>query len=179
MLDVCFTDENIGTVVGSTYWFLGNTILRTTDGGISWSSQISGTNLHLYNVFFTDANNGWAVGINGTILRTTNGGVTFIEDENNFTQPKEFLLKQNYPNPFNPSTKIKFTIPSNVNSQMSNVTLKVYDILGNEVTTLVNEEKPVGEFEVEFNGGGLPSGIYFYQLKAEWYIETRKMVLLK
>ena len=79
------------------------------------------------------------LGASGTILHTTNGGVTFIEDENNFTQTKEFLLKQNYPNPFNPSTSIQYAI-----SSTQFVTLKVYDLLGREVATLVNEEKTAG-----------------------------------
>ena len=99
-----------------------------------------------------------------------------------------FKLEQNYPNPFNPSTKIKFTIPnvnaSEVERQSQLVTLKVYDILGNEVATLVNEELPAGEYEVEFNshsveGRNLPSGIYFYHLKAAEFNQTIKMVLLK
>ena len=94
----------------------------------------------------------------------------------------EFSLSQNYPNPFNPVTKIKYNIPSVTLRQAQSdikVTLKVYDILGREVATLVNEEKPAGEYEVEFNGIGLPSGIYFYQLKAGEYSETRKMILIK
>ena len=78
----------------------------------------------------------------------------------------EFYLEQNYPNPFNPSTKIKYTIPSVTLSGVegSLVTLKVYDILGNEVTTLVNEEKSAGTYEVDFDAAGLSSGIYFYKL---------------
>ena len=93
-----------------------------------------------------------------------------------------FNLNQNYPNPFNPGTKIKFIIPSFIANgvrQTQFVTLKVYDVLGNEVSTLVNEEKSAGEFEVEFNGSNIPSGIYFYQLKAGNYIETKKMILIK
>ena len=86
----------------------------------------------------------------------------------------EFILKQNYPNPFNPRTTIKYQIP-----KISFVTIKVYDVLGKEISTLVNEEKPAGNYEVEFTGDGLPSGIYFYQLRAGNYIETKKMVLLK
>jgi len=90
-----------------------------------------------------------------------------------------YSLNQNYPNPFNPSTKIKYQIP-----ELSFVTLKLYDVLGNEITTLVNEEKPAGKYEVEFNSRGLihqtlPSGIYFYQLKAGSFIETKKMLMLK
>ncbi len=88
--------------------------------------------------------------------------------------PLSFSLSQNYPNPFNPSTVISYRLPA-----ISNVTLKIYDVLGNEITTLVNEEKQPGTYEVEFNGTELPSGIYFYQLKAGNYIETKKMVLIK
>ncbi len=93
-----------------------------------------------------------------------------------------YSLSQNYPNPFNPSTNIKFQI-----SELGFISLKVYDILGNEIATLVNEEKPAGSYEIEFStslmhqsaGGGLPSGIYFYQLKAGNFIQTKKMLLIK
>ncbi|NWG29755.1 MAG: T9SS type A sorting domain-containing protein [Ignavibacteriaceae bacterium] len=99
----------------------------------------------------------------------------------------KFSLSQNYPNPFNPVTKIKFTIPTppisspfvKGKAKEGFVTLKVYDILGREVATLVNEEKPAGEYEVEFDGSALPSGIYFYQLRARQYSETKKMILLR
>lgn len=85
-----------------------------------------------------------------------------------------FVLDQNYPNPFNPTTTIKFSVP---NFQF--VTLKVYDILGREISTLVNEEKLPGNYEVEFNGSNLSSGIYFYRLSAGAYSQTKKLVLLK
>lgn len=96
--------------------------------------------------------------------------------------PNEFSLSQNYPNPFNPSTKIKYTIPSATLRQAQSdilVTLKVYDVLGNEVATLVNEVQIAGEYEIEFDGSEFPSGIYFYLLKVGSFIETKKMVLLK
>jgi hypothetical protein len=94
--------------------------------------------------------------------------------------PVGFELSQNYPNPFNPSTKIKFTIPSvETTRRVVFTTLKVYDVLGNEIATLVNEELSVGEYEVEFDGTGIPSGIYFYKLKAGNFNKTRKMVLIK
>jgi hypothetical protein len=86
----------------------------------------------------------------------------------------DFSLQQNYPNPFNPSTKISWQLP--VGSQQ---TLKIYDVLGNEVTTLVDEFKPAGNYEFEFDASGLPSGIYFYQLKTEGFVETKKMILVK
>jgi hypothetical protein len=85
-----------------------------------------------------------------------------------------FELMQNYPNPFNPSTKISWQSP--VGSQQ---TLKIYDILGNEVANLVDEYKPAGFYEIEFNASSLPSGVYFYQLKAGEFIKTKKMIFLK
>jgi hypothetical protein len=91
----------------------------------------------------------------------------------------DFELSQNYPNPFNPSTTIMFSIPSNVKGERSNVVLDVYDILGNEVAALVNEEKQPGHHSVEFNAIGLPSGVYFYQLKVGSFIATKKMILLQ
>ncbi len=98
--------------------------------------------------------------------------------------PSKFELAQNYPNPFNPSTKIKFTIP-NTNNPLPGgarggfVSLKVYDILGSEVATLVNEDKPAGNYEVKFDASGLASGIYYYTLKAGEFVSTKKMILIK
>jgi hypothetical protein len=94
--------------------------------------------------------------------------------EINSEMPSSYSLQQNYPNPFNPSTRIKFQIvePGNVN-------LKVYDILGNEITTLVNEEISAGTYEATFDAAGLSSGIYFYTLVAGSFTETKKMILLK
>ncbi|GBD87606.1 FG-GAP repeat protein [bacterium BMS3Abin03] len=106
-------------------------------------------------------------------------------DEINSAVPSEFILSQNYPNPFNPSTKIKFTIAKSPlpggdgRGGLQFVKLVVYDLLGNEVATLVNEEKPAGTYEVEFDASRLSSGIYFYQLQAGSLIETKKMILLR
>jgi len=99
-----------------------------------------------------------------------------VEDEKNLIvdEFKLFQNYQNYPNPFNPSTIISYQI-----SEQQLVTLKVYDILGNEIAVLVNEEKPVGNYEVEFDGRRLTSGVYFYQLRAGSFIQTKKMILLK
>lgn len=88
--------------------------------------------------------------------------------------PDELILFQNYPNPFNPSTTIEYQIPN-----MEFVTLKIYDVLGNEIVALVNEEKPAGAYSVKIDGSKLSSGIYFYQLKAGDYIATKKLILLK
>ncbi len=98
--------------------------------------------------------------------------VTDVENES--WVPFEFILEQNYPNPFNPSTIISWQSPVG-----NHQTLKVYDVLGNEVATIINEFKPAGSYEVEFSAAGLTSGIYFYKLQAENYVETKKMLLLK
>ena len=110
---------------------------------------------------------------------------TDVSADNN--SPVAFRLYQNYPNPFNPTTKIKYTIaPQNLpkggavgTSFMKFVKLKVYDILGNEVATLVNELKPAGNYEVEFNASKLSSGVYFYRLQAGDFMSTKKLMLLK
>jgi len=172
LYSVFFLNQNEGWIAGN-----GGTILHSTDGGTTWSAQTSGTTAMLRDVFFTSTTNGYAVGNNGTILHYTQ--LTDVEEQP--TQPTEFKLEQNYPNPFNPATSIQYTIGS---SQV--VQLKVYDVLGNEVATLVDEEKPAGSYEVEFNsarhsreGGNLTSGVYFYQLKAGNCLETKKMILMK
>jgi hypothetical protein len=85
-----------------------------------------------------------------------------------------YTLEQNYPNPFNPSTKIVFQIP-----EPGNVSLKIYDMLGNEVVSLLNEEKQPGKYEIEFNASHLSSGIYFYTLRSGTFINTKKMILIK
>src|SRR5690606_26033282 len=98
-----------------------------------------------------------------------------VEDE----LPLEFSVAQNYPNPFNPSTKIKFSIPSNVNRETSNVRLIVYDILGRQITTLVDEQLSSGVYEIEFNANELSSGVYFYKLTSGNFVETKKMMILR
>jgi hypothetical protein len=85
-----------------------------------------------------------------------------------------YLLYQNYPNPFNPSTTIKYELPKS-----SDVRLSVYDILGREVSVLVNERREAGVHEVKFEGSNLASGVYFYRLQAGTYMETRKLLLVR
>jgi hypothetical protein len=93
--------------------------------------------------------------------------------------PENFKLYDNYPNPFNPSTKIRFEIPYVQTRDRVSVQLIVYDVLGKEIATLVNEEKSQGNYEVEWDANALPSGIYFYQLMADSFVATKKMILLK
>jgi len=116
----------------------------------------------------------------------TPNSLIFIEnkttsvDEHNVTVTS-FTLHQNYPNPFNPSTRIKFTIPivKKNRDEFLHTILKVYDTMGNEVTTLINEQLAAGEHEAKFDASNLSSGIYFYQLTAGNFIETKKMILMK
>jgi hypothetical protein len=118
--------------------------------------------------------------INGTVYGDT---LTVSVDDEEPNLPAEFSLSQNYPNPFNPTTTIKFTIPLSPllggDGRGGLVTLKVYDVLGNEIATLVNEEKPAGSYKINFNAANLPSGVYFYQLRAGRFVDTKKLILIK
>ena len=115
--------------------------------------------------------------------------ITTTDVKSEINNPILFQLTQNYPNPFNPSTKIRYTIPNVTLSGVegSRVQLKIFDVLGNEITTLVNEYKPAGQYEVNFDASQLSSGIYFYTLQVidpesrsgQGFVETKKMILLK
>ena len=111
------------------------------------------------------------------------GTFKFSEEVNvDVYTPIQFTLEQNYPNPFNPSTKIKYSVPDVIASgakQSQLVTIKVYDVLGREVATLVNEEKEAGRFEVVFDARTLTSGIYFYTMEADKFIDVKKMIIIK
>ena len=111
---------------------------------------------------------------NGELLGDTILTFTAIKSDDIVDAVTTFSLSQNYPNSFNPSTMVEYSIP-----QTAFVTLKVYNILGREIATLVNEEKTIGNYEVEFDGKNLPSGVYFYKFKVGDFIEIRKMVLLR
>ncbi|MBK7381392.1 MAG: T9SS type A sorting domain-containing protein [Ignavibacteriales bacterium] len=90
------------------------------------------------------------------------------------SSPVEYSLLQNYPNPFNPNTSINYSIP-----EKAFVTLKIYDVLGNEVVELINEQKEPGNYQIDFNASGLSSGIYYYTLTAGNFTSTKKMILMK
>jgi hypothetical protein len=107
------------------------------------------------------------------------GEVTSVEDDGSFQLPTVYKLYQNYPNPFNPVTKIQFSIPAH--SENGIVILKIFDILGNEVAELVNEEKSPGNYVVEFNSAnyGLSSGVYFYRIQTDKFADTKKLMLMK
>ncbi|WP_337873144.1 T9SS type A sorting domain-containing protein [Ignavibacterium sp.] len=166
--------------------------------GLNWNSMAT-SNGSFNKIAFFEQENSFYIGGNFSSVSTVgvaNNLVKFIDSSlivttlqnDEIKGPTDFILYQNYPNPFNPSTKIKFAIPASSLNPFSKgegtlVTLKVYDVLGNEIATLVNEEKPAGSYEVEFNAASSikysTSGIYLYQLKAGTYIKTKKMIMLR
>jgi hypothetical protein len=114
-------------------------------------------------------NNAWV-----NFMKLTYNYQQSTDVEENINSIKDFILFNNYPNPFNPSTVISYQLPIS-----SYITLKVFDVLGNEIATLVNEEKPAGSYQVEFNVVDLPSGLYLYKIQAGNYSETKKMLMIK
>jgi len=147
--------------------------IYSIDSGATWSQFPTPDSSEIFDVIFSDSLHGFAVGRKGTILKYKPPIVDAVSNYRGVT-PNSFELFQNYPNPFNPTTILKFSIP-----KRNYVELKVYDILGNEVATLVNEEKLPGEYQIEFSVTDLPSSVYFYRLQTEEYIETKKMLLVK
>jgi photosystem II stability/assembly factor-like uncharacterized protein len=156
-------------------------IYRTTNKGTSWTEQTtalaSGKSFYAISMF--NVNCGWAV--TGTaVTGGTNGGIWKYTDalneisSNNTTTPTSFKLEQNFPNPFNPTTTINYSI-----SKESNVTLKVYNMLGSEVKTLVNEKQSVNNYSVNVDFSSLPSGVYYYKLTAGDFTSTKKLMLVK
>jgi len=167
-----FINENTGWMTGDAGY-----ILRTTNGGTNWDSLVSTTYTDLKSIFFLNKDTGFVVGNNGLILSTINGGGTGFPigvSQISSVIPDRFFLYQNYPNPFNPITIINYQL-----SIFSYVSLKVYDALGQEVASLVNNEQNAGSYSVEWDASHYPSGIYFYKLTLGEFIETRKMVLTK
>ena len=165
--EIHLMNADTGIAVGSS----GN-IYRTMNGGVNWVYIYPGTTNHFYGVFFTSANTGYVSGLPGMLLKTTNG-LTFVNQING-TTPKSFHLKQNYPNPFNPSTNIMFDIPKS-----NHVKIIIYNALGIEITTIVNEKLNSGSYEVSWDGTDYPSGVYFYKLLSGDFVKTKKMVLIK
>ena len=152
----------------------GGGLKKTTNGGVTWLWQNSPTTLTLSSITYTDSVTSISAGFDGTIVKTDNGGTFTGINQNGTEIPNTYSLSQNYPNPFNPSTKISFDIPS-----ASNVNLTVYNILGAEVKVLANEYLAAGKYDVQFRASDLPSGTYFYRLRAGDFTETKKMILIK
>ncbi len=150
-----------------------------TNKGEHWSSINEGLteSSHIFSLVIIN-DYLYAGATDGIWKRPLSEIVVSVKCESNIS-PERYSLSQNYPNPFNPTTTIRYSIPTNVKGEMANVYLKVFDVLGKEVATLVNEEKPAGNYEVEFSSSSLPSGIYFYQFRSNSFSEIKKMILLK
>jgi len=168
LYDVSAPSDKFAYVCGS-----GGMILNTTDGGTTWKEMIVPTARRLKAISFFNNERGFAVGDSGTVLFTSNGGITDVTDKH-LQLPERFELFQNYPNPFNPTTTIRFRI-----STSGFTSLKVFDVLGREVATLVNKELSAGEHSVQWNATEMPSGIYLYRLESGTNVSTRKLVLVK
>ena len=179
LFDVFFLNENEGWAVGN-----GGTILHTTNGGTNWAVEGAGlTSNFLTGVHFTNSNNGYVVGQGKTLIKY--GELIGISPVGGIL-PENYELFQNYPNPFNPKTVISYRLPV-----ISDVKLIVYDMLGREVATLVNEKLSAGSYEVDWpaptgDASNYVSGVYFYRLEAMPdgrqagdYVETKKMLLIK
>jgi len=164
---IFFTDPQNG-------WGCSGRIYRTMNGGLNWNLQLDFSGNFFNTIFFTDSLTGWVAGENGLILKTVTGGITSLNSSNEIL-PGEFILKQNYPNPFNPRSIINYKLVST-----NYISIKIYDILGNQVSVLINEKKNAGSYEIEFDGSSFASGIYFYSLYADGkLIDTKRMMLLK
>jgi hypothetical protein len=165
--------ESDTSLFAGTYYFGVSGLYYSPDNGETWENKNEGIeNIPVLSFAFNEEGYLFA----GTYLQgvyKSRDILTGIKGKNNVGE-HSFYLNQNYPNPFNPHTKIKYSVP-----QTSKVQIKVFDVLGKELETLVNEEKPAGSYEIDFNASELPSGVYFYQLKAGKFIQTKKMILLR
>ncbi|MBL8006659.1 MAG: T9SS type A sorting domain-containing protein [Ignavibacteria bacterium] len=165
MLAIGFRNENTGWIGGNT-----DTTFRTTDGGNTWAYTGFGKNLNNFQ-FFGDSI-GYCVG--QYVYKFDN---TVVIKHVNTVIPNEYLLEQNYPNPFNPFTKISFSVPVALNSVK--VKISVFNILGKEIRTLVNESLTSGNYEIEFDGSNLSSGVYFCKMESGKFLGIKSMILLK
>ncbi len=169
-------------IVNAQTWYLAGDkyLLKTTDAGATWTDVVDLTIVtarQTYDVMVDAKGYPW-LACGSSSIYTPSPKVSVKQIDNNI--PNEFNLEANYPNPFNPTTKIKYSIPVETRRGVSQqVVLKVYNLLGQEVATLVNETQKSGTYEVEFNAKELTSGIYIYTLQNAGYLQSRKMLLVK
>jgi photosystem II stability/assembly factor-like uncharacterized protein len=141
--------------------------------GNTWTSVYTPDSVQIYGIDFSDSLHGWAVGYSGAILQY-NYGALGVNNFSEITKPDDFSLEQNYPNPFNPLTILNYEL------RVTNyVKLKIYDVLGNEVISLIDSKQNAGKYSITFDGTNFPSGVYFYELKSGNYSQVKKMLLLK
>ena len=148
-------------------------LIYSLDAGKTWTSITTPDSAIIFKMIFPGSLHGYGVGMDGAIIKYRPDSTTTVFVPDNLI-PEGFILLQNYPNPFNPKTNIGFRI-----AEPGFVNLKVFDILGSEVATLVNDELTEGIYEINFNAGELSSGVYFYTLSASDFISSKKMILLR
>ena len=168
--DLYFYNESVGWLNS------GDFLYYSKDGGRTWGKEYGIKDIYEFTnstLSVISDSEAYAVGSDGSIFKLSASGITGIISVNLPTL-KDFKLYQNYPNPFNPSTTINYQIPKS-----GLVTIKIYDVLGREVKTIVNEFKKAGIYKVEFNGFNLASGIYIYTMRAGNFVESKKLILLK
>lgn len=169
-LDIDFFNESTGYAINDH----DSTMYFTTNGGIEWRYMNIGSQIELFNLNFNNKGTGFVFGSNNKIYKTSNfGGIVGIEPISQ-NVPDQSELFQNYPNPFNSSTIIKFSI-----DKTQFVNLKIFNIQGKLIQNFVNESLKSGVYEINFNSQNLPSGIYFYQMKTDNSIFSKKMILIK
>jgi photosystem II stability/assembly factor-like uncharacterized protein len=156
-------------------------VIKTTNAGINWTLQQTPLNENLYGMDVLTQDIVYISSWSGKILKTTNGGVTGFKQINSEV-PDNFVLYQNYPNPFNQTTKIKFSLPTagkRLAFSLQAVQLVICNILGREISTLVNEPLSPGTYEVVWDSFDFASGVYYYKLTTDEYSSTKKMILIK
>lgn len=166
---IVFPNANTGYALGDLDY-----LIKTTNGGLNWNTLPDNISYELHDIEFVTEDVGYLCGLGGAILRTTTGGTIVSSPVSRNLLTNSYSLSQNYPNPFNPSTTIKFDLPKS-----SHVQIVVYDILGREVQQLLNEQRKPGSYEVTWDGSRFASGIYFYKIITDDFVETKKMVLMK
>ncbi|MEN8194559.1 MAG: endonuclease/exonuclease/phosphatase family protein, partial [Bacteroidota bacterium] len=164
-----------------------NSVIEHQNGFVLFTNELPQDSLDKYNLLYDDATR---ASDHLPVVADFNFGPIVSVNQVDNEKPNNFVLLQNYPNPFNPSTTIKYKIPSverdlsrsnksELKFALQNVSLKIYDILGREVAILVNKQQLPGNYEVKFDGRNLASGVYYYQLKTDSFIQSRKMILMK
>lgn len=166
MMDMEFAPDD-----SSKIWLASNqNIYYSNDFGDTWVTQLGPTGIR--DVVFTDSLNGWVL-CDNDIYRTSNGGQLLTVKDDQF-RPDQYVLYPNYPNPFNPFTTLRYDLPEKIH-----VNLTIYDLLGRQIITLVNETQEAGYKSVIWDASGISGGIYIYRIKAGNFTQTRKLVLLK
>jgi hypothetical protein len=151
-----------------------NGIVYTLDGGNTWQNQLVTPNVQMLRFAYAPGGVLWAGGSNTALLKFSEPVLVSVQERRTDSIPAKFSLEQNYPNPFNPETTISYEV-----SRRSHVVMKIFDLTGREVASLVDEVKEPGSYQVQWDARSMASGVYFYRLEAGSFKQTRKMTLVR